>query len=80
METQQIQLQKEGNYPKKRFRAGAISATIWNNKGQSQNGGEVDYQTISLERTYKDKDGNWKYTNSLRVSDIPKATMVLQKA
>ena len=30
--------------------------------------------------TYKDKDGVWKSTNSLRVNDLPKAILVLNKA
>ena len=65
----------EGNYPEKKFRAGAISATVWKNKGQ--NG---EYSTTSIERCYKDKEDNWQTTNSLRVNDLPKACVVLQKA
>jgi hypothetical protein len=75
-----METKKEGNLPEKKFRAGAISATVWQNKGQSKNGDEVEYKTISIERNYKDKDDNWQSTNSLRVNDLPKATVVLQKA
>lgn len=71
----------EPNKPKKKFNAGAISATIWENQGVSKSAGTpVSYNTISLQRGYKDKEGNWKSTNSLRVADIPKAILVLQKA
>lgn len=69
-----------GNLPEKKFRAGAISATIWQNKGQSKNGDAVEFRTISIERGYKDKDDQWQSTNSLRINDLPRATMVLQKA
>lgn len=69
-----------GNLPEKTFRAGGISATVWQNKGQAKNGEEIDYRTISIDRNYKDKEGNWQRTNSLRVNDLPKATVVLQKA
>lgn len=67
------------NQPEKKFKAGALVATIWNNKIQ-KDGKEETYRTISFERNYKDKEGNWKTTNSLRVNDLPKAVMILNKA
>jgi hypothetical protein len=71
---------KEGNLPEKKFRAGAISATIWLNKGHKSNGEDSEYRTVSIDRNYTDKEGKWQTTNSLRVNDLPKATIVLQKA
>lgn len=62
------------NKPVKRFRAGAVSAAIWEN--QSEKG---SYATISLQRSYKDKE-EWKNTRSLRVNDLPKAMLVLNSA
>ncbi|PIN76981.1 hypothetical protein COV17_00075 [Candidatus Woesearchaeota archaeon CG10_big_fil_rev_8_21_14_0_10_36_11] len=72
--------QVQNNIPEKKYRAGAISATVWLNKGQKQNGELSEYQTISIERNYTDKSGKWQSTNSLRVNDMPKACVVLQKA
>jgi len=69
-----------GNLPEKKFRAGSVSATIWLNKGQKVNGEEAEYRTISVERSYTDKNGNWQSTNSMRINDLPKAQLVLQKA
>ena len=69
-----------GNIPEKKIRAGAISATIWLNKGQRTNGEVSEYRTISLERSYKDKTGNWQSTNSFRINDLPKAAVALQRA
>src|SRR3989338_1430568 len=69
-----------GNLPEKKFRAGAVSATVWLNKGQLVNGEESEYRTISIERNYKDKEGQWQSTNYMRVGDLPKAAVVLQKA
>ena len=66
--------------PEKKFRAGPLSATIWANEGKNDKGEAVTYKTISFERNYMDKDGNWQKTNSLRPSDLPKALLVLQKA
>ena len=71
----------EKNQPKKKFNAGAVSATVWENQATNKTTGQpVSYNTISLQRGYKDKEGNWQSTNSLRVTDIPKAILVLQKA
>ena len=71
---------REGNLPEKKFRAGAISATVWLNKGQPINGEPTEYRSISIERNYTNKDGKWQSTNSLRVNDLPKASVVLNKA
>ena len=68
---------RSGNAPVKKFRAGPISATVWNNHAKE---GESEYKTVSFERNYKDKDGAWKTTTSLRMNDLPKAALVLQKA
>lgn len=77
---QKIQPQtQEKNLPEKKFRAGAISATVWKNTLQNEKG-PFEYKTISFERGYKDKKGEWKSTHSMRVADVPKATLVLQKA
>ncbi|MEK6937489.1 MAG: hypothetical protein AABX04_00450 [Nanoarchaeota archaeon] len=73
-------VEKEGNLPEKKFRAGAIAATVWLNHGQRANGEESEYRTISLERNYTDKEGKWQSSNSFRVADLPKAAVVLQKA
>ncbi len=71
---------EEKNQPEKKFSTGVISATIWNNKGVQKNGQPAEYKTISLQRRYKDKKGVWQSTNYLRVNDLPKAALVLNKA
>lgn len=69
----------EKNQPEKRFVAGAISATVWKNN-QEKDGKEFSFETISLSRNFKDKDGKWQNTNSMRTNDLPKAAIVLNKA
>jgi len=72
---------EEGNMPEKKFSTGAISATIWKNQGVSKiNNEPVEFRTIALQRSYKDKEGAWKSTSSLRINDLPKASLVLDKA
>jgi hypothetical protein len=65
----------EGNQPEKKFRAGGITATVW--KNDSEKG---SYGTVQLNRSYMDKDNQWKTTASLRMNDLPKASLLLQKA
>ena len=63
------------NQPEKKFRAGAVSATVWKNQGE-----KGSYNTISLERGYKDKQGQWQKASSLRLNDLPRAAVVLEEA
>jgi hypothetical protein len=69
-----------GNTPEKKFSTGAINATVWKNTGTSKNGQEVEFRTITLQRRYKDKNDAWQSTNSMRINDLPKAALVLNKA
>ena len=68
------------NVPEKKFSTGVITATVWQNHGKGRNGEAVAYRTVSLQRRYKDKNGIWQSANSLRINDLPKASLVLQKA
>jgi len=74
-------METKQNTPAKKFRAGAVSATVWNNAKKDEEGNEKGmYSTISIERSYKDKDDKWQSTNSLRLNDLPRAALVLNKA
>lgn len=74
-----VGIEKSGTMPEKKFRAGAVSATVW--KNESKKGADsFAYYSVSLDRNYKDKDGQWKSTNSLRINDLPRASLVLNKA
>jgi len=64
----------------KKFSTGAMCATIWNNEGTDGEGKPTEFKTISIERRYKDRDGNWKSTSSLRVNDLPRLVLVANKA
>lgn len=65
----------ERKLPEKKFRAGAVSVTIWRNDSQ-----KGSYCTAQLDRSYKDKNNAWQKTGSLRLGDLPKATLLLNKA
>lgn len=66
--------------PECKFRAGAISATVWKNEHKKQTGETFTVHSVSLERRYKDKSGEWKNTHSFRLQDLPKAVLVMQEA
>ena len=73
--------QEYKNQPEKKFRAGAIAATVWKNVGVSKKTGEpTEFRTISLQRGYKDKNDEWQNTTSMRVNDLPRAALVMQQA
>lgn len=56
--------------------AGGVQLAVWRNPAPS--GGF--FHTVTLDRRFKRKDGQWDSSASLRLNDIPKAILVLQKA
>lgn len=65
--------------PEITFRHGPCSASVFEN--EYERGDEkFTVRTVSFQRRYLDRDGNWQTTNSLKVNDIPKACLVLNKA
>lgn len=72
--------QESGNIPEKKFSTGSLVATVWQNQGKNKDGTDVAYRTVSFQRRYIDDKGEWQSTSSLRVNDLPKASLILQKA
>ena len=66
----------EGNKPVYKIKVGGVEVAVWENKS----GTNGTFETISMHRSYKDKDDKWQKTQTLRTSDIPKAIIALQKA
>jgi len=69
-----------GNLPEKKFSTGSLSATVWENQGKNKDGEDVSFRTVTFQRRYVDKQGDWQTTNNLRINDLPRASLVLQKA
>jgi len=65
-----------GKPPVQKIRFGGMSVSIWENENKDKQ----KFHTITMERSYKDKDDAWNNTQTLRHSDLPKAILVLQKA
>ena len=64
--------------PEKRFQAGAIEASIFENEIQ-QNGKTAKIKKVAFQKRYKSDQG-WKTTYSLDIGDLPKSILCLQKA
>jgi len=56
--------------------AGGVQLAVWRNP--APNGGV--FYTVTLDRRFKRQDGKWDSSASLRLNDIPKAILALQKA
>jgi len=67
-----------GQKPVAKFQAGQVSAAIWENE-ISVNGRQVTVLKATVQRRYKDRDGEWKSSNSMGRNEIPLAIYTLQK-
>lgn len=69
-------MSEQANKPVKEIKArGGIRAAIWPN--QTERGTRY---SVSFEKSYRDKDGNWRKTTSLFFDEIPRALVVLSEA
>jgi len=69
-----------GQKPVAKFRAGQVSAALWGNEITVRNGSKVTVLKATVQRRYKDKDGNWQSSGSFSRNEIPLAIYCLQKA
>jgi len=69
-----------GNKPIRTFKAGAVKASVFENLNMVK-GVETKMYNVVVSKTYKDKEDNWKSTNSFSVFyELPKVILVLEKA
>ena len=68
-----------GQKPLAKFRAGQVSCALWENE-INVNGVPKTVLKASIQRRYKDSDGNWKSSQSLSRNEIPLAVYCLEKA
>ena len=65
--------------PIAKIRAGSVSCALWENEIKVDGQTKTDLKA-SIERRYKDKDGNWKSSTSFRRNEIPLAIFCLARA
>jgi len=68
-----------GQAPIAKFRAGQVAAAIWANDVEVK-GRTVTILKATVQRRYKDNDGNWQSSGSFSRNEIPLAIHCLQKA
>ena len=65
--------------PEKIFKMGAVRIAVFSNMIE-QHGQQIPIKKVVLEVRYRDKNGQWKSTNSLSLNELPKAIAALQQA
>lgn len=71
--------QDAGRKPVATIRANDCSASIWAREHLVQGAPKVFY-SISLERSYKDRDGRWRYTRSFDRDSLGSIVSLCQQA
>jgi hypothetical protein len=68
-----------GQAPVAKFRAGQVASAVWSNDVEV-NGRTVTILKATVQRRYKDKEGNWQSSGSFSRNEIPLAIHCLQKS
>ena len=71
---------EEKKKPVKKFRAGQIVVSVWQNENTNTNGEKFETKSATFDKSYKDIDGEWKNTNILRADDIARTILALSEA
>lgn len=80
MATNTKETAKNENAPVKKFRAGAIEVNVWKNEIKNEKGDSYDKFSVSMQRSYKDKNDEWQKTGNMNTNDLPKLIVLLQQA
>lgn len=65
--------------PEKKFRCGAVEGAVFVNE-IFKDGKTLQLKKVSVQKRYKDSDGNWNSTNSYDANDLPKLRLVVDEA
>ena len=80
MENQNMnQVGKPANRPAKTIKYGGVRVSCWIEQRTGNDGRDFETKSVTVDRAYKDAQGQWQNTNSLREGDIPKAIAGLQE-
>jgi hypothetical protein len=66
--------------PVKKFKVGGIQVAVWENRVASQSGPDDVLYSVTIDRRYRDEQGNWRSSSSFRTGDLPKLLFALHKA
>jgi hypothetical protein len=65
--------------PIQSYREGDVSASIWSREILQQ-GKPVTFYSLSVERSYRDRDGAYKYTRNFDANDLGSLLTVIQRS
>jgi hypothetical protein len=65
--------------PVKTIRVGDVSASVWERLHQTKDG-TLTFYSVSFERSYKDRDGAYRYTRSFDPECLGRLVAVVQEA
>ena len=65
--------------PEKKFKCGAVEAAVFVNE-IDKNGKPVQLKKVSIQKRYRNADGEWNSTNSYDANDLPKLKLVADEA
>src|SRR6056297_1037716 len=76
----QVQGEKmTGQKPVAKFKAGQVSAAIWENDIKTKEGKQTTMLKATVQRRYKDSSGEWKSSDSFSRNEIPLAIFCLKR-
>ncbi len=65
--------------PIQSFHEGDVSASIWSREAQHQ-GKPLTFYSVSVERSYRDRDGAYRYTRNFDADDLGALLTVIQRS
>ena len=65
--------------PTATFRFGPVSAAVFTNDVKLPSGKTITVANVTLRRSYRNTEGVWEHTHTLRVSDLLPAALALTK-
>lgn len=65
----------DSNKPKKSYKVGALTLAVWENEAK-----EGVMNSFTFQRAYQTEEGDWKHTQNLRLSDLPKLRVLVEEA
>ena len=70
-----------GDKPKRAYRAGAVSVSVFENVQANKKGEQFTSLSFSVQRAYTEDEGkSFKHTNSFKLNDVPKLSHLLDLA
>ena len=70
----------EKNRPIKKWKIGTLECNIWENEKETPDGNLIGFKTVSLRKSWKQKDQWHDAQIQLRRNDLQKVILLMQKA